>query len=366
MSIKSSKYLYLLFGAVSCASVLSDSSLDGSNYQEIADYEAKNGGTVVEPFYNGIGLIDAHKSRLVKVGIFITYDGSVQRSGIGTESDNGTAAYENIKEWFKVVSDNGGLLDPNFDSNNDGKPDSLKDLVEESNVDGNPLVKRFNVKGFGRELWKVNEQVYWDITVTLGYITQVHKKFGQSIAENDITMINGHFYKDEVSAISGNNNLMQRFFGGSSRPGIYQEAMETFKTSYNYKSNPYKIVVVNGCKSEPIEELIIGAAKSLNEGKPAEKQLKIDMIGHRGFSNFNHFGPQISGFLTGLLHSEGPNKTATDWKHLITSLTFSRPADPATIAHDPTLSKVEPVLRRYPPQFKEAVHGKDQAKGSQL
>ncbi len=363
MFISSSKYIYVLFGAVSCGGVMSDSALDGSNYQEISDYEAKNGGAVVEPLYNGIGLTDANQTRIVKVGIFITYDGDVHRSGAGAESDTGTKAYANLKDWFKTVSDRGGLLDANLDSDKDGKPDSLKEIVEENNVGGAPLVKRFNVKGYGRELWKVDEEAYWDITVTIGYIDQVHKKFGQSIAENDITMINGHFYKDQLDNKADDKTLMQRFFGGGEGPGIYPEAIEAFKSNYNPKFNPYKIVVVNGCKSEPIEELIIDAAKALNAGKSPEQQLKIDIIGHRGFSNFNHFGPQITSFLSGLLQNDA-STNATDWKHLITALTFNRPADPATAAEG--MTKVEPVLRRYPPQFKDAVHEKDKAKGSQL
>lgn len=363
MFISSSKYIYVLFGAVSCGGVMSDSALDGSNYQEISDYEAKNAGAVVEPLYNGIGLTDSNQTRIVKVGIFITYDGEQVLSGVGSENDNGAKAYANLKDWFKNVSDRGGILDANLDTDKDGKPDSLKEIVEENNVGGEALVKRFNVKGYGRELWKVKEEVFWDITVTLGYISQVHKKFGQSMAENDITMLNGHFLKDELGTKTSEKNLMEKFFGGGDRPGVYQEAIESFKSNYNPKFNPYKIVMVNGCKSEPIEKLIIDAAKALNAGKPAEQQLKIDMIGHRGFSNFNHFGPQITSFLSGLLQNDA-STDATDWKHLITALTFNRPADPATAAEG--MTKVEPVLRRYPPQFKDAVHEKDKAEGSQL
>jgi hypothetical protein len=363
----SKKALFAILGSISCSTISGDSNLDGSNYAEIVEYERSNGNVSVRPDYVGLGSLDAkdNKTRVLTLGIIITFDGKVNADGSNIESDTGTQAYNDIKSWLSKPSDQGGLLEPNLDSNNDGKPDKIAKIVD-STVNQNARIKEFKIEGHGRDLWLVKEEVYWKITVTLGYITEVHHLFGESIANNDITMLNGHFYRNEVQNDVNENNFMQQFFGNSSgRKGIYPQAMDTFKSKYNENSNPYKIVVVNGCKSELIEEIIIDAAKTINQGKPESKQLKIDMIGHRGFSNFNHFGPQITSFISGLVKSnDDNNRKPTDWKTLITALTFNRAADPATVKIDPSLSKVEPVLRRFPSQLTATTQ--DQAKGSQL
>lgn len=361
----SKKILFFLLGSVSCSTISGDSQLDGSNYDEIVEYERLNGNITVRPNYKELGLNDTkNNKRIIKLGIIITYDGKVSANGPSPENDTGTQAYNEVKTWLSKTSEDGGLLEPDFDSNNDGKPDRIKEILDSTNVDGNPLIREFKVKGYGRDIWKVAEEVYWDITVTLGYITHVHHRFGKSIADNDITMLNGHFYRNEVQNEVNDKNFMQQFFGGGTgRKGIYPEAMDTFVSNYNANANPYKIVVVNGCKSELIEDIIIDAAKRINQGKPESQQLKLDMIGHRGFSNFNYFGPQITSFINGLTKSN--DGSPTDWKSLIGALTFNKVADPATVAMDPKLDKVVPVLRRYPPQL-QTVPTQDSPKGSQL
>jgi len=347
-------YFFLILGSISCSTISGDSQLDGANYAEIVEYEQTNGNEVVRPNYRNLGIRDiVNKKRIIKVGIIITYNGRVSREGSSLETDVGTLAFNDLKNWFSKTAAEGGLLEPDFDENNDGNPERIKEIVDSKTVDNNPLIQEFRIKGYGRDLWRVSEEVYWDITLTLGYITQIHHRFGKSIADNDITILNGHFYQSEVQNEVNDKRFIQNFFGGvSSRKGIYPEAMETFVSNYNPRTNPYKIIVVNGCKSELIENLIIDAAKKINEGIPEAEQVKLDMVGHRGFSNFNYFGPQITSFLLGLTKSNDPeNRRPTDWKQLITALTFDKVADPTTVREDPTLNKVEPVLRRYPPQL---------------
>jgi len=216
-------------------------------------------------------------------------------------------------------------------------------------------------------------EVYWKITVNLGTFAEIAPAFGRAIADNQIVILNGHFYEGAYMASQMNDlgmndggmnvggmNVGGRNLGGGGigRGGVgragmgvgalgmnaqgYTQAWDQFKAHYKGQLEPYRIVVINGCQSENLEEMVIKAATELNQTLPAEKQLAIDIMGHRGKSNFRHFGAQISRFLGGLVNGE-------DWKFLMNTFVFSEPTNPALLQMRPHLKDVTPVLRRYPP-----------------
>lgn len=328
--------LFALLGIVSCGQISGDSTVDGANSQEIAQFEeaaARRTGAAaysVEPKYDQLAMkssVDQKEALTLNVAIFLSYD---HQDG-DLANDSATKAFQELQAWFETPSDKGGLIDK-VETPNSSSPNT------------------FYIEGYGRRPVKVggskgDDEVYWRISLKLGKILDMAPEFGKAIASNQITMLNGHFYEQQLQMAQNADQPargLSRFFSNSNDTGIYDRAMKEFKANFSGELNPYRMVIINGCESEQIEELVIKTIKEINATQPEDKQLAVDIVGHRGKSNYRHFGAQITSFINGL--NEG-----YDWKTLINAFTFNEPTDPKLLAIDAKLANVIPVLRRYPP-----------------
>jgi hypothetical protein len=134
-------------------------------------------------------------------------------------------------------------------------------------------------------------------TLFAGSPAGVARDFGKAMATHHVTMMSGHFYpRDLRAAESGSGQqtgVPSWFYRTGQFSQIYGPAMESFK-QHATNSFLYRIVVFNGCESEKIEDLVLGAAQEVGQGN-------IEIIGQRGRSNYYDFGEQATSLILNLM-----------------------------------------------------------------
>ena len=82
------------------------------------------------------------------------------------------------------------------------------------------------------------KQVKWQVTMHLGWIRSLAPLLGKAIAQNNITIMNGHVRTDD-----GVNRLYS--------PALDMFTREAMKTPLDYR-----VLVLNGCKTKSLEDMV--------------------------------------------------------------------------------------------------------------
>jgi hypothetical protein len=290
-----------VFATLSCKPRRAIDTSDTSGFSQRQMQQDAQGRTA-KPQYN---LLPADAGDLggedpLKVAVFFSYDQSFHNAfgdnrlpaahsivG-GGQKDHAVVAYNTVISWFKDKDQNGKTF----------FTDPSKTTFEEI-AKGTPHYQVL-IEGYRPKLGG-GKTVKWQINVYLGYVEKIAKLFGNAIAENHITLLNGHFYPDDLSsAETSMGNEFGRFLSQTSSR-IYQPAMDEFKAAAPHSSLPYRIVVFNGCYSEPIEDLVLQTASEASKSTNDTTLENIDIISNRGRSNYRFFGQQVAGFFNALI-----------------------------------------------------------------
>lgn len=286
------------------------SYLNGSSIAELKTQRAN-----ATPLYNELAPIQEGNEKIFRVGIFFSYDddptiipGSQLRP-----NDLSIQAYQRVREYFARTSDKGGVF-----LASGGGPKVVQEVPNRSVM----------FRGKGVSVGSSRESWTWEVTLVVGGIAEVTRAFGTSMANHQITMLNGHFYSSQVGPTANNGNGLT-FDTDTLKRRVYTPALDAFNAAKAARNTnlPYRIVVFNGCGSEAVENLVL---ERYGPGK-------IDMVGQRGVSNYRFFNLQIIKFINAIV-------TGKNWLDTLQTLTFIAPEiNNPTVP--PQLRNVTPVLR---------------------
>jgi hypothetical protein len=300
---------YLLITTLMACSVgtrIGDSSLTGDSIDVLKAQRA-----TAQPLYDELTSTGEGNEKVLRVGIFLTYDHDPSMRGGGPVDPNDLSiqAYKVLRNYFAGDTTKGGVFLPAS-----GSPKILSETP-------NAVVFR----GKGVALNNGKNPITWEVSLAVGTIAEMTRIAGTAMASYHITMLNGHFYS---GTLPGSQASMMTF--DSLQTMVYGPAMDAFQAAKERSKMdlPYRIVVFNGCGSELIENYVLsryGAGK-------------VDIVGQRGVSNYRYFNQQIIKFILALVNGQ-------KWTETLQSLTFVPPRDPQVESVSPEFTKVTPVLR---------------------
>lgn len=209
------------------------------------------------------------------------------------KSDYGDQAFLQIVEWmsgFRPGMNKKDLLAPPSDSE---PVSSLLTLDKISDLTSALRYRKITFSGRGPNLNPIEPQgatafSRYHVMVYLGFLGKsFNDTMASAIAENDITLINGHFYTG--GAVTRNEHVASTMYKAS-----FEQVASRAAEKANRRS--YRLVAFNGCYSETLETKLLNAFKDVS----AKSETRIDVLGHRGVNNYRYFAQQIAKLFSNL------------------------------------------------------------------
>ena len=271
-----------------CSCVPSGQKNAGSLLEGLSiDQLNRNGMSALAPHYE----MWAHETEM-RVAIFYTPNDS----STALKSDLAYEEMANMQSWITGYQQSSGFLSTY-------KIDPV--IVPEG-------AEAYLLTGKGPRIGGNAEPVDYRITLYVGPSDVLASSFGEALAADHLTMLNGHIYTETDAGYDSLDVTVKKAYG---------PAMETFKQKAKGGAAMYRVVLFNNCWSENLEQLVLSSMQEVSAND-------FSMIAQRGISNYHDFSAQISSLLVNLVQQQ-------PWTKVLAGLK----------AESPRSSQINPVVR---------------------